>query len=187
MGFAPRSSPFADREGTTMTAPHDGRFAQARGGTSPNTVQLDVLLASRGSPTAAAMTSAFTAPTAGFTPVQVRAGGEQPERTVHPPTIMLNKVPSPTEAHANLVAGPCQLGIAQGVLDAVADGTLTGDRETLVFAAVWLSPAANSGGHVRLAAREAVRSGAGEAVHSHDEIADLIAERDALTRPCCGR
>ncbi|GAA3580980.1 hypothetical protein GCM10022222_77090 [Amycolatopsis ultiminotia] len=162
----------------------DGRSAQAWGGTNPDGVHLNVVLAERGSATAAAMTGAFAAPSAGFTPILVCVGEDQPSyRTVYPPTIMLTKTASPTEQHANLVSGACQVGIAQGVLDSVADGVLAGDQETLVFAAVWLNPEADSGNAVREAAREAMRKGVREAVRGHAEIADLVADRDTVTHP----
>ncbi|WP_329062332.1 formaldehyde-activating enzyme [Amycolatopsis sp. NBC_01480] len=162
----------------------DGRTAQAWGGTNPDGVHLNVVLARRGSPTAAAMTGAFASPTAGFTPILVCAGEDQPSyRTIHPPTIMLNKTESPTEALVNLVSGACQVGIAQGVLDSVADGVLAGDQETLVFAAVWLNPEATSGDAVRAAAREAMRKGVREAAQGHDFTAELVAGRDRVTHP----
>lgn len=167
-----------------MSARVDGRIAQAWGGTNPNGVHLNVLLAARSSPTAAAMTQAFATPTEGFTPIVVCVGEDQPSyQTVHPPTIMLNKVVSPTEEHGNLVAGACQLGIGQGVLDAVADEVLIGNQDTLVFVSVWLNPAATSGDRVRAAAREATLKAAREAVQGHDSVDDLVADRESLTHP----
>ena len=161
----------------------DGRTAQAWGGTNPDGVHLNVVLAERGSPTAAALTGTLGRPAEGFTPILVCVGEDQPSyRTVQPPTIMLNKSPSPTGEHVNLVSGACQLGIAQGVLDSVADGLLAGDRSTAVFAAVWLNPAARSGDAVRGAAREAMRAAVAELV-SEPEVADLVADRDRLTHP----
>jgi formaldehyde-activating enzyme len=162
----------------------DGRLSQAWGGVNPNGVHLNVLLAERGSPTAAAVTTAFTNPTDGFTPILVCVGEDQPSyETVHPPTVMLNKTASPTEEHELLVAGACQVGIAQGVLDAVADDLLAADQDTLVFVAVWLAPDADTGSRVRAAAREATFKGVREAVRGHDAAARLVAERDSLTHP----
>ena len=162
----------------------DGRISQAWGGVNPNGVHLNILLAERGSPTAAAIATAFTSPTAGFTPILVCVGEDQPSyETVHPPTVMLNKTASATEEHELLVAGACQVGIAQGVLDAAADGLLTADQKTLVFVAVWLAPDANAGSQVRAAAREAMRKGVREAVQGHDAAARLVSDRDSLTHP----
>lgn len=169
-----------------MTRPTslDGRIAQAWGGTNPNGVHLNVLLAERGSPTAASMMGAFTGPTTGFTPILVCVGEDQPSyQTVYPPTVMLNKTASPNEHHVNLVSGACQVGIAQGVLDAVADGALDGDQETVVYASVWLNAEADTGDAVREAARHAMHEGVREAVHGHDRSATLLAERDRLTHP----
>ena len=47
----------------------DGKFAQGWGGGSPNGVHVNVLLAKRGDPTAASITTAFTSPSPGFIPV----------------------------------------------------------------------------------------------------------------------
>lgn len=164
----------------------DGRIAQAWGGTNPEGVHLNIVLAERGSPTAAAMATAFTGPATGFTPILVCVGEDQPSyETVHPPTIMLNKVAPASEAEGALISGACQVGIAQGVLDAVAAGHLTADQETLVHVSVWLNPEARAGNSVRAAAREAASTGIAEAVAGRPPAdADrLVAERDRLTHP----
>ncbi|MGH3444162.1 MAG: hypothetical protein ACRDPB_02190, partial [Nocardioidaceae bacterium] len=60
------------------THPLDGRLSQAWGGANPDGVHLNVVLAARGSATAAAMTAAFSAPAPGFTPILVCVGPDQP-------------------------------------------------------------------------------------------------------------
>ncbi|WP_338597225.1 formaldehyde-activating enzyme [Saccharopolyspora sp. SCSIO 74807] len=167
-----------------MSTGIDGRSSQAWGGTNPDGVHLNVVLAERGSPTAAIMTGTLARPAEGFTPILVCVGEDQPSyRTVRPPTIMLNKTTSPTDEHVNLVSGACQLGIAQGVLDSVADGLLAEDHDSLVFAAVWLDPAAERGDAVRLATRTAMRAAVREALRGRADATDLIAARDELTHP----
>lgn len=169
-----------------MTNSLDGKVAQGWGGIAPNGVHVNVALAQRGSPTAAAMTTVLTAPSAGFTPILVCLGPDQPSyETVYPPTWMLNKMPADNERVQNLVAGAGQVGIGQGILDAVAENLLEADQETIVFVSIWVDGAANSGASVRDATREATLAAVSEAVKGRnpEAIGKLVAKRDDVTHP----
>lgn len=160
----------------------DGRIAQGWGGRKPNGCHVNVVLADRGSPTAAAMVTTYTAPAEGFTPILVSVGQDQPSyETLNPPTLMMNK----TRADPGLIAGACQLGIAQGVLDVVAEGTLVANQETLVFVSIWLDPDADDETAAKNSSREATRNAVGEATTGRDPAAlrRLVLERDQLTHP----
>jgi Formaldehyde-activating enzyme (Fae) len=110
----------------------DGAIGQGWGGTAPDGVHVNVVLGRRGSPTSAALLTAFASPSPGHTPVLVCVGPDQPSyEAVVPPTVMMNKATATDERHQTLTWGAAQLGIGQGVLDAVAGGLLTADRETL--------------------------------------------------------
>ncbi len=166
----------------------DGRIAQGWGGAEPNGVHVNVILARRGSPTAAAMITAFASPSPGFCPIGVPVGPDQPSyETVQPPVILLNKVPVDGFAET-LVFGAATVGTAQGVLDAVAESLLEPDQETVVFVSLWVDPAAGDETAVRRAARAAVRAGVREAVCGRDrtEIQHMIDNRDSLTHPSYG-
>src|SRR5947199_227407 len=79
----------------------------------------------RGSPTAAAITTAFTSPRPGFTPILASLGESQPAyTTLNPPTVILSKSEAGPGMPETLVFGAAQVGIAQGVLDAVAEHVL---------------------------------------------------------------
>src|SRR4051794_41104506 len=94
----------------------DGRIGQGWGGVSPNGAHVNVVLGRRGSPTAAALMTTFTAPSPGHTPVLVCVGADQPSyEAVVPPTIMMNKATTTTERHQTMTFGAAQLGIGQGV------------------------------------------------------------------------
>jgi 5,6,7,8-tetrahydromethanopterin hydro-lyase len=170
-------------------APHadiDGRIGQGWGGTSPNGAHVNVVLARRGSATAAALMTAFTSPAPGHTPVLVCVGPDQPSyEAVVPPTIMMNKATATEERHQTITWGAAQLGLGQGVLDAVADGLLVADLDTIVFVAVWIDAAADDETAVRRAAREAARQSIGEAVEgpAPDAVERLVRERDRLANP----
>ena len=167
----------------------DGAIGQGWGGRAPDGVHVNVVLARRGSPTAAALLTTFTSPSAGHTPVLVCVGPDQPSyEAVVPPTVMMNKATATEERHQALTWGAAQLGIGQGVLDAVADGRLRADLDTLVFVAVWVDPAGEDETAVRRAAREATRAGVAAAVHGPDAAAveRLVLERDTLANPFYG-
>ena len=80
------------------------------------------------------------------------------------------------------------MGIAQGVLDAVADGLLEPTGDLIVFVCIWIDPVAFEETMVREAARVAVRRAIGVAVEGRDpeSALDLVARRDSVTSPFYG-
>jgi 5,6,7,8-tetrahydromethanopterin hydro-lyase len=84
--------------------------------------------------------------------------------------------------------GAAQLGIAQGVLDAVADELLEPTDDVLVLVCIWIDPEASDETAVRAASREAVRKAIGVAVSGRDPEAAraLVARRDEVTSPFYG-
>ncbi len=115
----------------------DGRIGEGFGAESEFGVHINLVISRIGSPSAAAAYGALANPSPGHVPFLVCA----PAGTVvRPATIFINKV---TLTHPNLEKatwGAIQLGIAQGVLDAVASGTLparvSGDLVLLVAVAM---------------------------------------------------
>src|SRR4051794_512235 len=140
----------------------DGLIGQGWGGRAPDGVHVNVVLARRGSPTAAALLTAFASPSPGHTPVLVCVGPDQPSyEAVVPPTVMMNKATATEERHQTMTWGAAQLGIGQGVLDAVADELVAADLDTLVFVAIWVDPAAGDEPAGRRAARGATPAAGG--------------------------
>jgi formaldehyde-activating enzyme len=167
----------------------DGRIGEGFGGTSPNGAHLNVVLARRGSPTAAAAIGMLAHPTPGHTPVLVVVGeSQQSYEPVFPPTLMMNKATAIEDRHQTMTWGAAQLGIAQGVLDAVADGLLEATQELVVLAAVWIDVAANDETAVREAARAGMRKAIGICVEgrSPEAVQRLVDERDSLRNPFYG-
>jgi len=168
----------------------DGRIGEGWGGEpGPDGSHVNVVLARRGTATAAALLSTFTSPTPGHTPILVVVGEDQPSyEPVWPPTIMINKATALEELHQTITWGAGQLGIAQGVLDAVADGLIECSGDLLVFVCIWVDPAASDETAVRLATRAAVRKAIGVAVRGRDPAAAraLVERRDQLTSPFYG-
>lgn len=165
----------------------DGRVGEGWGGApGPNGSHINVVIARRGSATAAALLGTLTTPAPGHTPILVVVGEDQAHyEPVWPPTIMINKQTAIEERHQTITWGAAQLGIAQGVLDAVADGVLEASDDILVFVAVWVDPAASDETAVREANREATRKALGVAVTGRDREAAraLVERRDSVTSP----
>jgi formaldehyde-activating enzyme len=165
----------------------DGRIGEGWGGEpGPEGSHVNVVLARRGTPTAAALLGTLTTPAPGHTPILVVVGEDQASyEPVWPPTIMINKATATGDRHQTLTWGAAQLGIAQGVLDAVADGVLEPSDEVLVFVAVWVDPRASDETAIRRANRQAVRKAIGVAVNGRDPDAAraLVERRDSVTSP----
>jgi formaldehyde-activating enzyme len=167
----------------------DGRIGEGWSGEAPDGAHVNVVLARRGSPTAAAAIGMFAHPSPGHTPVLVCVGETQQQyEPVWPPTLMMNKATALEEAHQAMTWGAAQLGIGQGVLDAVADGLLDPTGDLLVLVAVWVDPAASDETAVRLASREATRKALGVCVEGRDPAAAqaLVERRDNLRSPFYG-
>ena len=167
----------------------DGRIGDGWGGVKPNGSHVNVVLARRGSPTAAAALSMLAHPSPGHTPVLVCVGPtEQEYEPVWPPTLMMNKATALDDRHQTLTWGAAQLGIAQGVLDCVADGLVEATGDLLVLVAVWVDPGATDETAVRLANREAVWSAIGTCVNGRDPAAaaSLVERRDTIASPFYG-
>lgn len=164
----------------------DGRIGEGWSGVKPNGSHVNVVLAARGSATFAAAVSMLAHPSPGHTPVLVCVGAtEDAYEPVWPPTLMMNKATASETSHETITWGAAQLGIAQGVLDAVADGLLEPTDGVLVLVAVWVDPRASDETAVRLANRAAVRKAIGICVEGRDRSAAerLVAERETLQSP----
>ncbi len=147
-----------------MTAEElDGRIGEAWSGTAPEGSHINLVIARRGSPTAAAIVGALASPRPGHVPfLAVVESGV----LVRPITVVVNKVTLGHEPLDRITWGAAQLGISQGVLDAVADGLLdpaiAGSLVLLV--AVWVDPAVSDETAVRRANRAATRAAVEDAV-----------------------
>ena len=167
----------------------DGRIGEGFGGAGANGAHLNVVLARRGSPTAAAAVSMLAHPSPGHTPVLVVVGPDQQTyEPVFPPTLMMNKATALSDRHQTMTWGAAQLGIAQGVLDAVAEGLLEATQEIVVLAAVWVDENADDETALRLAAREGMLKALRVAVEGRDPqaVRSLVERRDTLRSPFYG-
>jgi formaldehyde-activating enzyme len=165
---------------------HDGLIGEGWSGTDPDGAHVNVVLAERGTATAAALLTTFTSPAPGHAPILVVVGQDKDHyEPVWPPTIMINKETALEPRHQKITWGAAQLGIAQGVLDAVAAGLIPCSGELLVFVAIYIDPAATDETAVRLASRAATLTGVRTAREGRDPAAaqSLVDRRDTLGSP----
>lgn len=164
----------------------DGRIGEGWSGTDPNGAHVNVVLGRRGTPTAAALLTTFTSPTPGHTPILVVVGEDKAHyEPVWPPTIMINKETALEPLHQKITWGAGQLGIAQGVLDAVGEGLIRATGELVVFVAIYIDPAASDETAVRIAAREATLKGVRTAVDGREmrTAQTLVDRRETVRNP----
>jgi len=165
----------------------DGRFGEAWSGDAPDGSHINVLVARRGSAAATAAATAFATPSAGHTPVMVCLGGGN---AVRPATIMMNKATIGSPRHANLTWGAGQLGIGQGVMDAVADGLLPAELagELVLLVAAWVDPDGTNETAVRVASRQATRDAIADALAAAPQarVQELIGLRENATNAFYG-
>jgi len=155
-------------------------------GADPNGAHVNVVLAERGTPTAAALLTTFTSPAPGHAPILVVVGETKDDyEPVWPPTIMINKETALEPRHQKITWGAGQLGIAQGVLDAVAEGLIFATGALIVFVAIYIDPGAHDETAVRIASRAATLKGVRTARHGRDpdEVRRLVDRRDTLRSP----
>jgi 5,6,7,8-tetrahydromethanopterin hydro-lyase len=161
----------------------DGRIGEAWSGEVPNGSHINLVLARRGSPTAAAAAAVLASPRPGHLPILacLKGAGTQ----VRPATIVVNKVTIEGDGLARMTWGAAQLGIAQGVLDAVAEGRLDAEEaaDVLLLVAVWVDPDANDETAVRIANRDATRAAIVDALEppAPEAVQALAEQRDEAT------
>ncbi|MEO8967291.1 MAG: formaldehyde-activating enzyme [Solirubrobacteraceae bacterium] len=164
----------------------DGLIGEGWSGVDPDGAHVNVVLADRGTPTAAALLTTFTSPAPGHAPILVVVGEDKAHyEPVWPPTIMINKETALEPRHQKITWGAGQLGIAQGVLDAVAQELIPASGELLVFVAIYIDSGAGDETAVRIASRAATLKGIRTARHGHapTEVQALVDRRDSVRSP----
>jgi formaldehyde-activating enzyme len=165
---------------------NDGLIGEGWSGADPNGAHVNVVLAERGTPTAAALLTTFTSPAPGHAPILVVVGEDKDHyEPVWPPTIMINKETALEPTHQKITWGAGQLGIAQGVLDAVAEELIPASGDLIVFVAIYIDPTAHDETAVRVASRAATLKGVRTARHGRpeEETRALVQRRDSVTNP----
>jgi len=139
------------------------QLGEAFVGSGPEAAHVNTVLGALGGPVETAWVTALATPRKGHVAFVVAA---QPGLAVKPMTLFVNKATIVSAEHASVTWGPAQAGVASGVLDAVADGTVAAGSadELVLIVAVWCAPEARDADAVyefnRVATRDALRSGA---------------------------
>lgn len=110
-------------------------------GTGAEAAHVNTVLGRRDGPVGTAWATALATPRAGHAAFVAVL---QPGLPVQPFTLFVNKATIEHDAHARMTWGPAQAGVAAGVADAVAAGTVSPDDAVglVLIAAVWVDPAA---------------------------------------------
>lgn len=160
----------------------DGTFAEAFAGNSPDGAHINLVVGRRGGPTAAAAAATLASPAPGHTPFLacLRLG-----TAVRPATIVINKTTIQDDTLGRLTWGAGQLGIAQAVLDSLAESVVDPSLvDDLVFlVALWIDTSASDETAVRAAAHDAMRLAIARAVapSAESDIHALIEDRRNAT------
>lgn len=151
-------------------------------GAGPNAAHVNTVLGSRLGPVGTAWATALATPSSGHVPFMAVM---RPGLPVKPATLFVTKAAPNGDEHGLMIWGPAQAGVAGGVADALAEGTLQGiDLDDVVLlCAVWVDPAADDADavyrHNREATATALRNGA-RALPDRDEV---LAARDGIHNP----
>jgi 5,6,7,8-tetrahydromethanopterin hydro-lyase len=153
------------------------QLGEAFCGSGHEAAHVNTVLGAKGGPVETAWVTALATPREGHAAFVVAA---QPGIAVKPMTLFVNKATIVTEDHAALTWGPAQAGVASGVLDAVADGTIaaTSVDELVLVVAVWLSGNARDADAVYGFNREATHGSLRAGALGHPSVGDALAVRE---------
>jgi 5,6,7,8-tetrahydromethanopterin hydro-lyase len=143
---------------------------------------VNTVLGRKGGPVETAWATALATPRAGHVPFVAVL---RPNLPVKPATLFVNKADVQDDRHAALTWGAAQAGVAQGVLDAVADGIVPAAEvdDLLLIAAVWVDWAADDEEAVYEANVQATRDALAAGAEGGPAIDDLLGLRDDPANP----
>ena len=151
-------------------------------GAGGEAAHLNTVLGLRDGHVGQAWAVALATPSAGHAPFVVVL---QPGLPVLPFTLFVNKARIDGDDHARLTWGPAQAGVAAGVADAVAAGTIDAAvaSEMVIIAAVWVDPKARDADLVFANNREATAGALALGRAGLPTVDDVIAQRESAWNP----
>jgi 5,6,7,8-tetrahydromethanopterin hydro-lyase len=143
---------------------------------------VNAVLGRKGGPVETAWATALATPRQGHIPFVVVL---RPNLPVKPATLFVNKADLRGERHAALTWGAAQAGVAQGVLEAVADGVVPAAEvdDLLLIAAVWVDWAAEDEEAIYAGNLQATRDALAAAVEERPPVDELLALRAQPENP----
>ena len=153
------------------------QLGEAFFGTGAEYAHINTVLGEKGGPVETAWVTALATPREGHVAFVVAA---QPGLAVKPTTLFVNKATIASQDHAALTWGAAQAGVASGVLDAVADGTVPAALadDLVLVVAVWLAPEARDADAVYASNREATCQALRAGATRQPSVGDVLAVRN---------
>jgi len=151
-------------------------------GTGSEAAHVNTVLGPREGPVGQAWATALATPTAGHAPFVVVL---QPGLPVVPFTLFVNKARIEGDEHGRLTWGAAQAGVATGVADAVAAGTIdeAAAGQLALIVAVWVDPGARDEGLVFANNREATAGALALGRAGLPTATDVLEQRDEAWNP----
>jgi 5,6,7,8-tetrahydromethanopterin hydro-lyase len=140
------------------------------------------VLGRKGSPVETAWATALATPRQGHIPFVAVL---RPNMPVKPATLFVNKADIRGDRHAELTWGAAQAGVARGVLEAVADGTIPAGEvdDLMLIAAVWVDWAADDEEAIYSGNVEATRDALAAGAEGRPAIEELLGLRGEPANP----
>lgn len=167
---------------TDVLEPQAMAIGESFVGSGVNAAHVNTVLGDRRGPAGVAWATALATPSQGHVPFVAVL---RPSLPVKPMTLFVTKAAPASDAHGLLIWGPAQAGVAAGVADALADGTIPPEaaERDVVITAVWVNPGADDPDEVyrnnRVATYGALAAGAAHAPGA----AEVIAARHTPSNP----
>ena len=160
----------------------DVQIGESFFGDGVNAAHVNTVLGHRNGPAGTAWATALATPSAGHVPFVTVL---RPSLPVKPLTLFVTKAAPASDRHGLLIWGAAQAGIAAGVADALANGTVTGEQADshVVIAAVWVNPDADDEEAVYRNNRESVRTALANGAHRLPTTAAVIDARNSPSNP----
>lgn len=165
-------------------APHPSalQIGESFVGDGVNAAHINTVFGHRDGPAGTAWATALASPSAGHVPFVAVL---RPSLPVKPLTLFVTKAAPAGDEHGLLIWGPAQAGVAAGVADAVAEGSIDArDADThALIAAVWVNPGADDADAVYRNNREATRTALANGARVLPALDDVLAARDSPANP----
>lgn len=168
-----------------MSEPFRTQIGEAFVGTGAEAAHLNTVLGAKGGPVETAWVSSLATPTPGqarFVTVL------RPGLPVKPMTLFVPKADVREGDHQRMTWGAAQAGVAGGVLDAVAEGTIDPALvdDLLLIAAVWVDWEASDAALVYVNNREATLEALRAGTTGFPDLDELLAAREHPENPFFG-
>lgn len=151
-------------------------------GEGVNAAHINSVYGARSGPAGTAWATALATPSAGHVPFVAVL---RPSLPVKPLTLFVTKAAPANDEHGTHIWGPAQAGVAAGVADAVAEGTLPADavNDNVVITAVWVNPGADDADAVYRNNREATRTALRNGSQGLPRTEEVLDARSAPRNP----